>query len=137
MLPFYNLTSNQPMDFIESNNNIRSCLFNLQYGNKKMVLSDQPAGLQFIRNVLNLKLQNFSALKHNGQKNWEYLSCQKIKFPFVALSNHEIKKKIFFNANAKLYFQQIFQTISMFLFIAFMSLSSNVEIILLFLLIRN
>ena len=95
MLPFYNLTNNQPMDFIESNNNIRNCLFNLQYGNKKMVLSDQPAGLQFIRNVLNLKLQNFSALKHNGQKNWEYLSCQKIKFAFVALSNHEIKKNSF------------------------------------------
>ena len=105
MLPFYILTINQFLNFIESNNNIpppstqtfkyvNACSI-CNRKNKKNGLKCSTCKSTIHKKCTRLKTTKLLSIKVKGQKSWQCLSCQKLKFPFAALSNHDIQKDSF------------------------------------------
>ena len=105
MLPFHILTINQFLNFIESNNNIpppstqtfkyvNTCSI-CNRKNKKNDLKCSTCKSTIHKKCTRLKTTKLLSIKVKGQKSWQCLSCQKLKFPFAALSNHDIQKDSF------------------------------------------
>ena len=122
MLPFFNLTNNQFLNFL----NINIYVSNHQVDENRFTnpINSLPCSVCYKKNqkANSLKYNTYNSLKYNTYKSlihkkytnlktndilyiktskkkpWECLPCQALKFPFSALNDHDILKETF-NSN--------------------------------------
>ena len=114
MLPSFNLTNNQFLNFLNINiyvsnhqvdenrftNPINSlpCSVCYKMNQKTNSLKCNTFKSQIHKKCTNLKTNDILYIKTSKKKTWECLACQALKFPFSALNDHDIQKETF-NSN--------------------------------------
>ena len=114
MLPFFSLTNNQFLNFLNINiyvsnhqvdenrftNPINSLPCSVCYKKNKKTNSLKCNTCKSLihKKCTNLKTNDILYIKTSKKKTWECLACQALKFPFSALNDHGIQKETF-NSN--------------------------------------